>query len=579
MRHAAILLGVSCLFLQQSALAQQPRADSLRAIATAQAAQAHFERVRRNTAPLSADEQPPCDVKVGRMCYWSDEGNQIPPREPSAVVKTRLALIATLDTLSQRSPHDDWILGQRVRYMVQADEDSGAVAVTRACASARWSCRVLLGYALHESERFGDAAAQFDTAFAEMPLAERCRWNDISVLLGDAEREKYSAIPCGQRDSVERRFWELAQPSFAVAGNDRRTEHFARVLIADLSENAVNVYGLTWGPDMREVLIRYGEPRWYTTPWRQAMDGFPATMGHDRTPSFHFAAEMSSGAAHWDVYDRLARERYAPAYIDTVTALDVQFAMMKRGDSALVLAVYGGGEGHAVLDVVGAGFDSTAGSSKRVRRARSPWRGEMVAMELFDPRTRVDARAREWLQPPVPARGAPDLSTLLLFDADPDVTVESLDDALAHALTANELDGKRRVGLYWETYRDRTPASHPDSTPGVPDDTSRAALRSDSGRAVADSQSQSADSAATVSVTVVRTDGGVLRWLQSALHITPQTSPIAVHWHDSGAGGPIAAHSLVVDLTQLPAGEYRVTVDAGPDAAHRTEIARDIRLR
>lgn len=565
MQRAAILFGVCCVFVQVLS-AQSAPTDSLRAIAEARDAQAHFERVRRHTAPFSADEQPPCDVQVGRMCYWNEQGNDGSPREPRGVVTARLQLVARLDTLGRRSPNDDWILGQRVRYMVEAGQDSAAVDAARRCSRIRWSCRVILGFALHSSERFGEAEAQFDSAFALMPLQERCRWNDISLLLDDAHRDAYERIHCGQRDSVEREFWALAQPSFAVRGNDRRTEHFSRVLLADLSEHAVNAYGLSWGPDMRELLIRYGQPRWYTTPVRQLMAELPMPMGHDMTPSFHFAPELSDSGTHWDIYAPRARERYSPAYIDTVTALDVQFAMMKRGDSALVVAVYDGARGNAVLGIPGSGIDSITVPEPvaRVRRARSAWKPEMVAMEVLDGDERVDARAREWLGPPAHVAGAPELSTLLLYDPPADSSVRSLDDALAHALAINEIGDRRRLGLYWETYPARSEAV--------------ATTRGDSASG-AHADSVAPDSAHTTSVTIVRTDGGMLRWLQSALHVATRDSPIAVQWRDSGSGAPVETHSLVVDLTQLPAGNYRVIVDAGRDETHRSETTRDIRLR
>ncbi|MDQ2668759.1 MAG: hypothetical protein M3Z05_22585, partial [Gemmatimonadota bacterium] len=390
-------------------------------------------------------------MKIGRMCYWNDAGTETPPREPRSITRARLELIATLDMLSRRAPKDDWINGERVRYMIQAGQDSAAVAAARGCAPLRWRCRVVLAYAFHASQRFGDAAAEFDSALAEMSSAERCRWNDISLLLDDDESAPYDRMPCGQRDSVERHFWELAQPSFAVTGNDRRTEHFSRVLLADLSADGENPYGLGWGPDLREILIRYGEPLWYTIPW-EAFVAEPSTpTGHDRSPSFHFAPDLSGGAAHWDLYAHTARERYAPAYMDTITNLAVQFAMVKRGDSALVVAVYGGGmDGTAVLGIAGAGTDSgaTERTLNHVRRARAPWKAELVAMEVLGTQSRVDARAREWLRPPSHAEGAPELSTLLLFDPDSTSDVRSLNDALACALSSNELRGRRRLGLY-----------------------------------------------------------------------------------------------------------------------------------
>ncbi|MEO6865975.1 MAG: hypothetical protein ABI229_11020, partial [Gemmatimonadaceae bacterium] len=449
MQRVRWILGVCCLLAPATARAQLVRGDSLHVLGEAHAAQRYFERVRRHFLPTTNDAGTrPCQTVIGRMCYWQDDDGALPVAEPRSISNARLSLVATLGRLNALSPGDDWIAGQRIRYMVGSGQDSAAVSAARACSPDRWYCKVLLGYALHASERYGDAAVQFDSAFAEMPAGERCRWNDVSVLLSDDERDSYNRLPCGQRDSVENRFWELARPSFAISGNDRRTEHFSRILLADLSQDADNAYGLIWGSDMRELLIRYGEPLWYTTTWPQPLSDFPTPIGHDKTPSFHFAAEMTGNSASWDAHAHNARERYAPPYIDSLTDLAAQFAMMKRGDSALVLAVYADtSAGRTILGVPGEVRDTAPAGLPHVRRARTGWKAVMVAMEEFDPTSRRDAQAREWLAPPPHAHGAPDLSTLLLFTADTSALVETLDNALAHALTVNELRGDRRLGL------------------------------------------------------------------------------------------------------------------------------------
>jgi len=616
MLRARWVLGICCVLAPVTAQPQLTRSDSLRILDEAHAAQSRFERTRYHLVPTSngpADQ--PCQTQIGRMCYWQEDPSEQPLPEPRSIIRARLSLLTRLGQLNAQSPGDNWIVGERIRYMVESGQDSAAVAVARSCSPPRWYCKALIGYALHSSEQFPDAAAAFDSALAQMPASERCRWNDISMLLDDDERTSYSRLPCGQRDSAEARFWELAQPSFAVGANDRRTEHFSRVLLADLSQSAANAYGLSWGPDMRELLIRYGQPAWYSTTWSRPFFPTPTPIGHDRTPSFHFAADMQSGRARWNAYAPTARERYAPSYIDTVTDLAAQFAMMKRGDSALVVAVYTASSadstrGRAFLGVNGTVGDTvtTRLANAHVRRARAEWKAMMVAMEEFDPVRRLTARAREWLAPPRHVQGAPDISTLLLFDADSAASIETLDDALDHALTTNDLGGMRRLGLYWEVYggaggpiarnsavrdstmRDSTvhdstrrdsvirDSTVHDST--VHDSNTRNSnIAADTLRTNRDPQPGSTTDSSSVLVTVQRIDGGLLRWLGETLHITRRDSPLVVRWRDTHAETGIAAHSIVLDLAQLPGGTYRVTVAGGPDDAHRTEVSREIRLR
>lgn len=574
MPRARWVLSICCLIVPATVRPQLERSDSLRILSAAHAAQSHFERARRELLPrIGDDDGHPCEIVVGRMCHWQEEADDDEPApEPRATTRARRALIATLAHLNAVSPGDNWIAGERIRYMIQDGEDSAAVAVARSCAPPRWYCRALRGYALHESERYADAAAEFDSALAEMPSTERCSWNDISVLLDDGERERYDLIPCGQRDSVERRFWELAQPSFAVSGNDRRTEHFSRVLLADLSEDATNTYGLVWGPDMRELLIRYGEPLWYSVGWPGPFVTHSTPIGHDRVPSFQFAPVTESDSVSWDAHAQIARERYAPPYLDTLTDLDAQFAMMKRGDSAVVFAVYSDTTSSlAMLGVSGILGDTALDRDRgrHVRRARAAWKGVMVGMEEFDTARRRDARARTWLAPPPHAQGAPDLSTLLLFTADTSAHIETLNEALAHALVANELRGTRRLGLYWEVYGAAHDSTMRDSVPRVGADSQMIAQQ--------DSSVGSPNGSSGLEVTVTRVDGGIAHWISQALHITQRDSPIAIRWRDTETAG-IASHSVVLDLSQLPAGTYEVSVAAGPDDAHRTEASREIKL-
>lgn len=621
--------------------------DSLRILGQAHDAQFHFEVYRRQELPRTApSDVPACETTVGRMCYWSEPEHSKPIPEPGSITRARARLIAKLSQLAERSRADTWITGQRVRYMVENGDDSAAVVAARECWATKWWCGVLLGFALHAEGHYDLAESAFDSALAAMPRDVRCKWTDISLLLEDDRRDAYLKLPCEARDSLDRRYWALAQPSYVVRGNDRRTEHFSRVLLAELSKDAENAYGMRWGDDLRELLIRYGDPMWYATTWPDpGMPGAqPSPMGHDREPAYHFAAIRGSGdSVHWDVRLKPARERYSPPYIDSIVDLDAQFAMLKRGDSALVVAVYADSN-RSAQTVLGVSADApvarVAGDTTaavRVRRARAAWRGIVAGVEWYDPANKRDSRARTWLAPPVAPPGAPELSTLVLFAGDTAGSVSTLDEALERALTANELRGNDRLlGLYWEVYGTTqaatraapisTPVSH---DPTARDSTVRDSTQRDTSRTTVDfsmendsitpagidtvrRDSSRAGSAPTdtvqvdlthvdstgvaearvvaprdtlaatgsdVSITVAQIDGGIFSRLGRALHIIPRSSPLAMQWHDGQVGQGIATRSVVLNLAQLPPGKYRITLAAGPDEAHRTMTSREIRLR
>ena len=639
MRRAALGIALATAAFS-AAQAQLAPADSIRILNEARSAQARFESIRRmnlpKTQPYSTRE--PVAV-IGRMTYWPDEDADEPIAEPSIIGRARGKLLATLARLSQQSRADEWISGQRVRYMVEAGQDSASVVAARECWSARWWCNALLGYALHSAGRYSEAEVAYDSALAAMPADTRCKWRDISLLLDGDDADRYAHMSCDARVAVEKRFWDLAQPSYAIRGNDRRTEHFSREFIADLLATSANPYGLQWGNDLRELTIRYGFSSWYTTTWSTSItDTRSGTEGHNRHPSFHFAAAMEGDSARWDVTEKHARERYSPAYLDTVVDLDAQFALMKRGDSALVVTAYADTT-HPEDAVLGVGLGegalvvSDTASHLRVRRARAGWKGLVVGVEKLDAATHRLARARTWIMPPHARSDAPQLSTLLLFTPDTTRSIETLDDALASALTANELKGTRKLGLYWEMYGAppvvHASSTHPDSvttpkqaatidtlardTTRVASDTSKRAdsvtMIASAGRTPADSiggdstlpdstlrdstrvradtvltahdtthAAGTGGSASDISITVARVDGGVMRWLTNTLRITRTSSPVAVRWHDGQPGNDIAPRSVVLDLGQLPAGTYRVTLAVGPDDAHQASTSRDIRL-
>lgn len=558
-RHAtpAALLAlapVATAIAQRPHPATSPR-DSLRVIDRARAAQFRFESYRRDNLPLT---QPyggaPCDQTIGRICYWHEDHRSEPPPEPRGITRARSRLLATLAALAERVPADPWIAGQRVRYMLDEGDTSGALRIARECAATRWWCLALRGLALHTAASYAAAGAAFDSALSAMPPDSACRWRDISLLLDDDARETYARTPCTGRAAIERRYWELADPSYAVPGNDRRTEHFARMVLAALIAHSANAYGMRWGDDLREVLIRYGAPAWYTRAFPPAYTTSYTITGHDGRIGYHFIPMVrGDGSAAWDIRDRRAREGYTPPYLDSIADIDAQFAMFRRGDSALVVAVYAADSTRlpgvlSVADSAGATViadgDSVAGTPapRSVRRAMTPWQGVVAGIETYDPVARLQGRAREWIEPPRAA-----LSTLLLYDAGAPAAIETLDEALAHALTSGTITAPRRLGVYWEIYPRHDTTAAPDS--------------------------------GDVTVTVTRVGGGAFRAMAEALRIAPRIGPIAVRWRDEGPDARIA-RSIVLDLSALPAGRYRVSVGAGTGAGRDTAVAsRSITLR
>src|SRR6185503_15238542 len=111
---------------------------------------ANFERTRRANLPLeSGGSSGRCDVRVGRFCYWWDDGEFPPTPEPPKTKAARAALLDRLARGAKRVPGDGWIAGQRVRYLAEDDRALDAVNAARECRAAASWCAALAGFAFH----------------------------------------------------------------------------------------------------------------------------------------------------------------------------------------------------------------------------------------------------------------------------------------------------------------------------------------------------------------------------------------------------------------------------------------------
>src|SRR5512147_803028 len=321
------------------------QSDSAALLSHARRAQVDFERIRMFLLPVGyAHSGERCDARIGRFCYWSDGTDSPAPVEPAQIGVERTHLLAVLDSVAQALPGDGLVVGQRVRYLIEAGRTLDAAIAAQDCRADSWWCAALEGLAWHAA---GDAEAAerlFRSALELMSADEHCRWTDLSDLLGEPLRRRYRALSCDERSGFENRVWWLAQPLWSRAGNDRRTEHYARLTLAHLLAHARSPYGL-WGDDEREMTVRYGWP----LAWERDDGGGmrePVAIGHEPEPSYHFVPDdrtfdgRPSGDDAGDLDWKAARERYAPAYAATFSVLEPAFATFRRGESTLVVGTY-----------------------------------------------------------------------------------------------------------------------------------------------------------------------------------------------------------------------------------------------
>jgi hypothetical protein len=520
--------------------------DSESTLRSARRAQGQFEAFRRQHLPERYDHPTgPCDLQLGRFCFWYGDQHEDSVPEPPIIREARHRLLAALAEAAISLPGDPWIAGQRARYLVEDGQASQAVTAARECRSSSWWCAALAGFALHAAGRFDDADSAFSAALHSMPDDERCAWYDLTPILPRDIRGRYDRMTCEERAAFESRFWWLAAPLWSRRGNDRRTEHFARLTLSRITSDSRTAYDQRWDDDLREVLLRFGpDVYWTQQPSPYVSAPGPIVTGHERIPAFHFVPSAAALDAperarpeDWELDARRPEEWYSPVYADRFLPLEAQVASFRRGDSCIVIAAYNASTS-PVLALQGARAalvlardDGSRVVSQRETRLQGPevltatvaCEPQVLSLEIVPNKGRWVARTRYGMD--LGARNA--VSDLLLFEP-LDSIAPDLSSVLPRALATTRIPVGGRVGLFWEVH-------------GL----------SPMGETV------------TTSLTVGPLGGGWLRHTVEALGIVGRRSTVNLQWDETltphGTNDPtVAQRALTLDLTGLPPGLYRI---------------------
>lgn len=510
------------------------------------AAQRAFEFTRRRHLPVSTAGTGRCDVRVGRFCYWYDPTEPAPPAEPERIRQERARFLARLAEAAALLPGDEWILGQRVRYLVEHGLIDSALAVVSGCAG--WWCRALEGFALHVRGDVAGAEGAFDAALAAMPERVRCEWNDMETALEAEDREPYERLGCAERDSANTVLFFGATPLFSRAGNDVRTEWYARHTLIHALQGAVTHHGSPLGPDLREVLLRYG---WATAYGRRpdtygTMDAEVDVVGHEPKPAYPFLAHDQEG--RWPPGPDRPRARFAPVFAGLIAPLEnVQVAAFRRGDGVELVA--GASAGRDTLfqasgitmqlaltrdpAAVPVRADGPAREGWGRVRLAAPYLWGMVSVEVHDSAARAWAVHREPLV-------IPELISGLLLTVPGDSLPASLHAAARTAWAGRRVPEGGTVGLFWESY------GHPAS-----------------------------DTTMKVTLTIEPMRAGFFGRVGQSLGLRRRVTPLRLAWARPAVGPDIATHAVEIDLSQLGRGAYEVTVEMpGRRATAPLEIVR-----
>jgi hypothetical protein len=511
--------------------------------------QARFESRRRHMLPRYYVGPAERCLIVGRFCEWHPRFQDYfaIPDEGNDIRRARADLLRDLEKASNAVPGDDWIIGQRIRYLAEG-HDSSAISVARSCKATRWWCDALIGFALHVNGNFAAADSAFSIALEEMPSAKRCDWVNLSPLLDDDLRGPYEKMSCAQREAADARIWWVADPLYITPGNERRTEHFSRVLHTALEQNAANTYGSKWGGDLAELIVRFGwAEKWTQEPPASMYPGAQiAITGHEPEPGFHFFLTQRPPDTLARIVDSLfeikqfpPREQYAPPYARSFGELDAQVARFRRGDSTRIVAAYDVsvdtifGRHKFSAALVAMGSEATPPSVSQVDESplrnvitvSTPWKSQLIGVELLAKDSAGAARWRTGFAEIPLDSGQISLSDLLFVDGSPSLPSD-LNEAIPRAHGGTKFRRDQQIGLFWELYG-KTPA----------------------------------DSALPISLTITPIDEGFFHRAFRALRIVPKVAPLNIRWQENGAAGVLSARSVLLDLSLLSAGKYAVKLE------------------
>ncbi len=551
--------------------------------------QAVFEQFRLENLPSANTGRPAqCDEQVGNVCYWYNEKGPLPPLEPVVIKQRRDELISMLDTVAIRSPSDRWAVEQRVRYLAEGNRLDSAYAAAKECKVGGWWCDILEGFTLHLLGRYAAADSVYSHALKQMLPKDRCDWRSIDMLIDDDTRQQYHRFSCddSRREAFENRAWFFARTLYSLDGNDSRTEHYARKTMEMMLRDAPGVTVTDSQEDDLELMLRFGWPRAWGVSIHSANSQGGFSMGMPRRypggggrgqvvrdvtsyepvpayryvpPGFVLNDPAMSDSSNWRLQLPPVIARYAPSYAVSLTPLEHQKAMFKRGDTALVVMAYdarvtkqlAGGKLTAALVVSPSEKPADYGkivhdaAETGVLMARAPWGPLLMSAEVYAPEKRAVARARYGVNPPFAVGTRVTLSDLLFYK--PYGTFPtSVEEAAPHALPTERLRADEKLGVYWESY-----GTDPNGEK------------------------------MKISLTVVREveESGFLKRQAKALKLVHEATPVIVSVEDLSARGVnISPRALELDIHTLTKGSYIVQLEievAGQyvvRADHRIEI-------
>lgn len=150
-----------------------------------------------------------------------------------------------------------------------------------------------LGLAHFRSGNMDAAAKSFETAMKHLDEEDREAFQSLDYLLSRDEESAYEQDPVAYAS----RFWTSKDPRYLTPYNERKLEHYARLVYADLLYGSDDLDLRGWDTQRGHILVRYGVPERDIVIVPQSTSRITAPGWYDDqassvTPSSH-TAELS----------------------------------------------------------------------------------------------------------------------------------------------------------------------------------------------------------------------------------------------------------------------------------------------
>jgi GWxTD domain-containing protein len=112
------------------------------------------------------------------------------------------------------------------------------------------------GLVNHRTGNFEAAEVAFDRALRYMDDETRAAYTDLTLILPPDEHDAFRADP----ERFAERYWTSRDPRFLNSANERRTEHYARLVTAELLYRSDDLGIPGWDTERGRLHVRYGLP-------------------------------------------------------------------------------------------------------------------------------------------------------------------------------------------------------------------------------------------------------------------------------------------------------------------------------